>query len=133
MVEDGQCVVYHCLDNDRWHHGAPLRPLEFPINDAPTIETILAAYPPLPPVALGDLPHPASSEDLETKADIACALFQEGFLRLVDMEKREEDKEVKDIETDFPISGNLGGAHSKVKKMKKMKNFEETSAVSFRQ
>ena len=52
------------------------------------------------------------------------------------MEKREEDKEVKDIETDFPISGNLGGAHSKVKKMKKMKkmkNFEETSAVSFRQ
>ena len=85
VIEDGACVVYHCLDNARWHHGSEMRPLEFPLDDAPAIEALLfGCYPPLEPIALGDLPHPASSEDLETKADIACALFQEGFLQLVD-------------------------------------------------
>ena len=39
-------------------------------------------------------------------------------------------KEVKDIETDFPISGNLGGAHSKVKKMKKMKKMKKATKMT---
>ena len=81
-VEEGLAVVYHCMENARWHHGAPLQPLEFPIDDAPAIETLLAAYP--NPVFLEDLPHPASQEDLETKAEIVQALFKEGFLLLVD-------------------------------------------------
>ena len=82
VVEDGVAVVYHCMDNARWHHGAPLQSLEFPLDDAPAIEALLAAYP--DPIRVADLPHAASSEDLETKVDIAIALFKEGFLVLVE-------------------------------------------------
>jgi len=82
MVEDGEAVVYHCMENARWHHGAALQQLGFPLDDGPALEMLLAAYP--EPVHVGDLPHPGSSEDLETKADIAAALFREGFLVLAD-------------------------------------------------
>jgi hypothetical protein len=33
------------MENARWHHGASLRPLEFPLDDAPAIEALLSAYP----------------------------------------------------------------------------------------
>ena len=44
-VEDGVAVVYHCLENARWHHGASLQCLEFPLDDAPAIDALLSAYP----------------------------------------------------------------------------------------
>jgi len=36
------------------------------------------------PISVEDLPHSASQEDLETKAEIVQVLFKEGFLLLVD-------------------------------------------------
>mmetsp|Transcript_20233 Transcript_20233/g.26342 ORF Transcript_20233/g.26342 Transcript_20233/m.26342 type:complete len:194 (-) Transcript_20233:146-727(-) len=83
-IEEGMAVVYHCMDNARWHHGAALNPLEFPLDDAPAIDALINAYP--EPVQVKDLPHPSSSDDLETKAEITAALFKEGFLVLVDDE-----------------------------------------------
>ncbi|KAG5188882.1 cupin superfamily protein-domain-containing protein [Tribonema minus] len=77
IVEDGMAVVYHCMDNARVHHGNPLRPLEFELDDALAIETLLAAYPRA--VAIKDLPHPPA-EDLDDKLEIAKALYAEGFL-----------------------------------------------------
>jgi len=44
-IEDGLAVVYHCMENARWHHGASLNPLEFPLDDAPAIDALLNAYP----------------------------------------------------------------------------------------
>jgi bifunctional lysine-specific demethylase and histidyl-hydroxylase NO66 len=44
-IEDGVAVVYHCMDNARWHHGAEMKPLEFPIDDAPAIGVLISAYP----------------------------------------------------------------------------------------
>lgn len=44
-IEDGVAVVYHCVDNARWHHGAEMRPLEFPLDDAPAIDLLINAYP----------------------------------------------------------------------------------------
>ena len=56
------------------------------MDDAQAIDAVLGAYP--EPVYVGDLPHPESSEDLDTKAEIVAALFKEGFLVLVDAEER---------------------------------------------
>jgi len=81
VVEDGMAVLYHCMENSREHHGAPLRPLEFPLEDALAIDRLLAAYP--NPVRVRDLPHPPT-EDLPTKITIATALFREGFLVVED-------------------------------------------------
>jgi hypothetical protein len=121
-IEDGLAVVYHCMENARWHHGASLNPLEFPLDDAPAIDTLLNAYPvkvegeqfscsrlfifiscsllyiysaapfapkiaSQDPISIQDLPHSASQEDLETKAEIVQVLFKEGFLLLVDDEE----------------------------------------------
>jgi len=78
IVEEGNVVLYHCMDNSRRTYGEPIRPLEFELDDGPAIERLLATYPTA--VAVGDIPHP--SEELEDKCDIARALFKEGFLLL---------------------------------------------------
>jgi len=80
LVEDGVLVVYHCMDNSRELYGAPLRPLEFELDDGPAIEMLLLAYP--DSVLVSDLPH--SSEEMEDKVSIAQALYKEGFLVIVD-------------------------------------------------
>ena len=78
IVEEGNVVLYHCMDNSRRTYGEPIRPLEFELDDGPAIECLLRAYPAA--VAVGDIPHP--SEELEDKCEIARALFKEGFLLL---------------------------------------------------
>ena len=74
-------MLYHSVENARTHHGAPLRPLEFPIEDTLAIDALLDAYP--HSVVVKDLPHPPH-EDLPTKIAIAESLFKEGILLLED-------------------------------------------------
>jgi hypothetical protein len=78
MVEEGMVVVYHCMDNSRQMFGGALNPLEFELDDGPTIEALLHAYP--APVMVMELPHP--SEELQDKIGVAEALFKEGILVL---------------------------------------------------
>ena len=78
VVEDGNVVLYHCMENSRRTYGEPIHPIEFELDDGPAIECLLAAYPHA--ISVGDLPHP--SEEMEDKCDVARALFKEGFLLL---------------------------------------------------
>ncbi|CAM9167631.1 unnamed protein product [Chrysoparadoxa australica] len=80
VVEDDKAVVYHVMDNARVHHEAPLRPVEFELDDAPAIELLLASYP--AGVEVGRLPHPPA-EDLDDKVGVALALFNEGILMIM--------------------------------------------------
>ena len=80
IIEDGQCVVYHCMDNSRELFANPLRPLEFELDDGPTIEALLQAYP--ESVIVSALPH--VSEEIEDKVEVALALYKEGFLLIDD-------------------------------------------------
>lgn len=74
VIEDGKAVLYHCRDNSRQHHETPLSPLEFELDDAESIEFILASYPNY--FRVGDLPH----EDPEDQKGLAKALYKEGIL-----------------------------------------------------
>ena len=82
-------VVYHCMDNSRELHGAPLQPLEFELDDGPAIEALLAAYPEA--ILVSELPHP--SEELEDKISLAQALYKEGFLLIHDDASKPENEE----------------------------------------
>jgi hypothetical protein len=98
LVEDGMVVVYHCMDNARELHGAPLQPLEFELDDGPAIEALLMAYPEA--IAVSELPHP--SEELEDKISLAQSLYKEGFLLIADeASKPENDKEDGDDDDPF--------------------------------
>jgi hypothetical protein len=80
LVEDGMVVVYHCMDNSRDPSKSILHPLEFDLDDGPTIEVVLSAYP--EPVEVSELPHPG--EELDDKLEIVQALYKEGFLYIED-------------------------------------------------
>ena len=84
IVEDGNVVVYHCLDNSREIFENPISPLEFELDDGPAIEKLLgyAMDNDAAGVVVADLPH--TSEELHEKVGIAEALFKEGLLRIVD-------------------------------------------------
>lgn len=57
-----------------------MNPLEFELDDGPTIEALLMAYP--EGVVVSELNHP--SEDIEDKVAIAQALYKEGILIIED-------------------------------------------------
>jgi hypothetical protein len=116
LIEEGKVVVYHCMDNSRYgislyvfsidlmvrlyffsreQFGSPLQPLEFELDDGPTIEMLLRAYP--EGVMVSDLEHPG--EELDDKLSIAEALFKEGFL-LVDDEASKPVAEGADNDDD---------------------------------
>jgi len=80
VIEDGKVVVYHCMDNSRQMYGAPLKPLEFELDDGPAIEALLTAYP--HSITVSDLDHP--SEEMDDKIGIAEALYKEGILLISD-------------------------------------------------
>ena len=86
VLEDGEAVVYHTMENARSHHGAAMANVGFPLDDAPAIERLLLAYPDY--VEVRDLPHPPT-DDLELKVQIATALFREGFLVIVNDDEEE--------------------------------------------
>ncbi|MFN9979555.1 MAG: hypothetical protein ACK53Y_06570 [bacterium] len=74
-IEEGKAIVYHCMDNSREFHGAPLQPLEFELDDAPALEMILRTVPPHW-ICVQDL----LMDDLEDKVEIAQSLYNEGIL-----------------------------------------------------
>ena len=80
VIEDGKVVLYHCMDNSRQVYGAPLKPLEFELDDGPAIEALLTAYP--HSITVSDLDHP--SEEIDDKIGIAEALYKEGILLISD-------------------------------------------------
>ena len=73
-IEDGKAIFYHIVDNSRRHFETPLQPLEFEVDDAPSIELILTSYPEY--VRIGDLPL----EDDVDKIELVKALYAEGCL-----------------------------------------------------
>jgi lysine-specific demethylase/histidyl-hydroxylase NO66 len=80
VIEDGKVVLCHCMDNSRQVYGAPLKPLEFELDDGPAIEALLTAYP--HSITVSDLDHP--SEEMDDKIGIAEALYKEGILLICD-------------------------------------------------
>ena len=68
-------MLYHCLDNSRVYHGTPLIPMEFEIDDAPTLEQLITTVEPHW-IMVKDLLH----GDVEDKMGIAQTLFDEGIL-----------------------------------------------------
>jgi lysine-specific demethylase/histidyl-hydroxylase NO66 len=77
-VEDSKAIVYHCLDNSREFHGAPLQPLEFELDDAPALEMILQTTSPHW-ICVEDL----LMDDIEDKLEIAQSLYDEGILSVL--------------------------------------------------
>lgn len=84
VVEGDKAVVYHCGDNDRKYHGNPMSPLEFELDDAPTIECLFKTVAPRW-IAVKDLPHPPA-EDFDDKVDIVKSLFDEGIVAIHQVE-----------------------------------------------
>ncbi|GMI46005.1 hypothetical protein TrCOL_g12722 [Triparma columacea] len=84
VVEGDKAVVYHCGDNDRKYHSNPLSPLDFELDDAPTIECLFKTVAPRW-IAVKDLPHPPA-EDFDDKVDIVKALFEEGIVAIRQVE-----------------------------------------------
>lgn len=77
VVENDKAVVYHSLDNSRVYHETPLSPLEFEIDDAPALETLITTVEPHW-ICVQDLIH----GDIEDKMEIAQALYDEGILAM---------------------------------------------------
>eukprot|EP00586_Coscinodiscus_wailesii_P010976 CAMPEP_0172516666 /NCGR_PEP_ID=MMETSP1066-20121228/278160_1 /TAXON_ID=671091 /ORGANISM="Coscinodiscus wailesii, Strain CCMP2513" /LENGTH=195 /DNA_ID=CAMNT_0013298251 /DNA_START=86 /DNA_END=673 /DNA_ORIENTATION=- len=77
-ADDGQkAVIYHCMDNSREeHHGNPLSPLEFEVDDAPALETLMKTVEPYW-VMVGDLFHEGGDEE---KVEIVKSLYDEGII-----------------------------------------------------
>ena len=76
-LEDGRAVLYHCFDNSRAYRGAALSPMEFELDDAPALESLLTTYDP-DWIRVDDLVH----GDIEDKVDIVRVLYDEGILAI---------------------------------------------------
>jgi len=81
-LEDGKAVLYHCVDNSLAFHETPLSPLEFEMDDAPAIEALLTTAEPHW-IMVKDLIH----DDIEDKVEIVKALYDEGILAILQVEK----------------------------------------------
>lgn len=79
VIEDEKAVVYHCGDNSREHHGNPISPLEFEMDDGPAIEQLLTTVEPRW-IGVSDLFH----DSIEDKMAIAQSLYDEGILAIRD-------------------------------------------------
>jgi bifunctional lysine-specific demethylase and histidyl-hydroxylase NO66 len=77
VLEDEMAIVYHCNDNSRVYQEHPISPLEFEMDDAPSIEQLLTTTPPHW-IAIEDLIH----DTIEDKVGIAQALYDEGILAI---------------------------------------------------
>uniref|UniRef100_A0A7S3LN38 Bifunctional lysine-specific demethylase and histidyl-hydroxylase n=1 Tax=Aplanochytrium stocchinoi TaxID=215587 RepID=A0A7S3LN38_9STRA len=63
-VEDDAAVVYHSLKNTRKYHEVDPRGLEFEVEDAEAIETILKSKPEEEPLIVRNLPHETDKDKL---------------------------------------------------------------------
>lgn len=73
-IEGGKAIVYHAMDNGRKRYQNEFQPLEFELDDAPSIEMIINAYPDY--VRVGNLPH----EDCDDQVDLVKSLYNEGVI-----------------------------------------------------
>ncbi|KAA8496881.1 Bifunctional lysine-specific demethylase and histidyl-hydroxylase NO66 [Porphyridium purpureum] len=78
-IEGDKAVVYHCAANGRVYHERALSPLDFELDDAPALETLLTTIEPHW-VLVSDLSHETGSD--ADKVGIAQALFDEGILSI---------------------------------------------------
>lgn len=88
-LEDGKAVLYHCVDNSRVYQGNPLSPMEFELDDAPALETLLSTVEPYW-IQVQDLSH----DDIEDKMEIAQSLFDEGILSIFQTDKPDTSVQV---------------------------------------
>lgn len=77
VIEDDGAVVYHCLENSREHHGNPLSPLEYEMDDGPALEQLLTTVAPHW-ILVNDLFH----DTIEDKVAIAQSLYDEGIIAI---------------------------------------------------
>jgi len=82
VIEDDKAVLYHSADNSRVYREQPLSPLEFEIDDAPALESLLTTVEPHW-ICVQDLIH----GDIEDKMEIAQSLYDEGILAMFQGEK----------------------------------------------
>jgi bifunctional lysine-specific demethylase and histidyl-hydroxylase NO66 len=82
-------VLYHCVDNSRVYQGNPLSPMEFEMDDAPALELLLTTVEPRW-IQVQDLIH----DDIEEKMEITQALYNEGILSILQMEKPDRSVQV---------------------------------------
>ena len=88
-LEEGKAVLYHCVDNSRVYQGNPLSPMEFEMDDAPALELLLTTVEPRW-IQVQDLIH----DDIEEKMEITQALYDEGILSILQMEKPDRSVQV---------------------------------------
>ena len=95
--------MYHCCDNDRTVTHVPdndntssFTPLEFEIDDAPAIEQILTSTDEY--IAIKDLTHESSSDDIQEKIEIVSALMKEEILDIKNVGLGHDDDDNDDDE-----------------------------------
>ena len=77
VIEDDKCVIYHCADNSREHHGNPISPMEFEMDDGAALEQLLTTVEPHW-IFVNDLFH----DTIEDKIQITQALYDEGIIAM---------------------------------------------------
>jgi lysine-specific demethylase/histidyl-hydroxylase NO66 len=75
VIEDDKAIIYHCGDNSREYQGNPLSPMEYEMDDGPTIEQLLTTVEPHW-IFVNDLFH----DTIEDKIAIVQSLYDEGIL-----------------------------------------------------
>jgi lysine-specific demethylase/histidyl-hydroxylase NO66 len=77
VIEENGAVIYHCMENSREHHGNPVSPLEYEMDDGPALEQLLTTVEPHW-ILVNDLFH----DTIEDKVAIAQSLYDEGILAI---------------------------------------------------
>eukprot|EP00535_Pseudo-nitzschia_heimii_P011762 CAMPEP_0197197532 /NCGR_PEP_ID=MMETSP1423-20130617/32915_1 /TAXON_ID=476441 /ORGANISM="Pseudo-nitzschia heimii, Strain UNC1101" /LENGTH=609 /DNA_ID=CAMNT_0042651357 /DNA_START=116 /DNA_END=1945 /DNA_ORIENTATION=+ len=77
VIEDDKAVIYHCFDNSREHHGNPISPMEFEMDDAAALEQLLTTVEPNW-IFVNDLFH----DTIEDKIQITQALYDDGIIAI---------------------------------------------------
>ena len=103
VFDNDKVLVYHCCDNDRTVTHVPdndntssFTPLEFEIDDAPAIEQILTSTDEY--IAIKDLTHESSSDNIQEKIEIVSALMKEEILDIKNVGLGHDDDDNDDDE-----------------------------------
>lgn len=85
VIEEEQAVVYHCGDNSRVYRDKPLNPLEYEMDDGPSLEQLITTVEP-GWILVNNLYH----DTIEDKVAIAQSLYDEGILAIDNEEESSE-------------------------------------------
>jgi len=75
--DEGEVVLYHCVQNPRAYHTEEAKGIVFDLDQAAGVEFVLAAYP--DSVLVSQLPL----ADLQDRLDICLTLYEQGVVLLV--------------------------------------------------